>query len=137
MPRETLSEGSGNPPGRQSPETVGSIPTLGISKASSVIRERGAERVILERGPLARRTVLESLSRHLCVFNSHRNGVHMLVLSRRPNESLMINEDIKITVLEVRGDKVRLGIEAPTKHTIHRSEVTAAIQAAAAEQAGA
>lgn len=60
----------------------------------------------------------------------------MLVLSRRPNESIVINELITITVLSISGNRVRLGIEAPKNHVIHRSEVTAAIQAAAAEQAG-
>lgn len=51
----------------------------------------------------------------------------MLVLSRKKNESIMIDDRIKITVVEVRGDKVRLGIEAPREVTIHRSEVYEAI----------
>lgn len=51
----------------------------------------------------------------------------MLVLSRKKNESIVINENIVITVVEVRGDKVRLGIEAPKEVPIHRSEVYAAI----------
>ncbi len=52
----------------------------------------------------------------------------MLVLSRRPNESIVINDKIVITVIEIRGDKVRLGIEAPRDVPVHRSEVYAAIQ---------
>lgn len=52
----------------------------------------------------------------------------MLVLSRRPNESIVIDEKIVITVIEIRGDKVRLGIEAPRDVPIHRSEVYEAIQ---------
>lgn len=52
----------------------------------------------------------------------------MLVLSRKRNESIVINDEIVITVVEVRGDKVRLGIEAPREVPIHRSEVHAAIQ---------
>lgn len=52
----------------------------------------------------------------------------MLVLSRRPNESIVIDEKIVITVIEIRGDKVRLGIEAPRDVPIHRSEVYDAIQ---------
>ena len=52
----------------------------------------------------------------------------MLVLSRKNNESLMIGENIMITVLEVRGDKVRLGIEAPTDIPVHRKEVYEAIK---------
>lgn len=52
----------------------------------------------------------------------------MLVLSRRPNESIVIDEKIVITVIEIRGDKVRLGIEAPRDVPIHRSEVYEAIR---------
>lgn len=54
----------------------------------------------------------------------------MLVLSRRKNESIVINEQIVITVIEVRGDKVRLGIEAPRDVPVHRSEVYDAIHRA-------
>jgi carbon storage regulator len=53
----------------------------------------------------------------------------MLVLSRKKNESIVVNDVIVITVVEIRGDKVRLGIEAPREVPIHRSEVLAAIQA--------
>lgn len=52
----------------------------------------------------------------------------MLVLSRKKNESIVIDDRIVITVVEVRGDKVRLGIEAPRDVPIHRSEVYEAIQ---------
>ena len=52
----------------------------------------------------------------------------MLVLSRKPNESVVIAENIVVTVIEVRGDKVRLGIQAPRDVPIHRSEIWAAIQ---------
>lgn len=54
----------------------------------------------------------------------------MLVLSRKKNESIVIDDCVVITVLEIRGDKVRLGIEAPKSVPIHRSEVYAAAQAA-------
>lgn len=56
----------------------------------------------------------------------------MLVLSRKRNESVVINDEIVVTVVEVRGDKVRLGIQAPRDVPIHRSEVMAAIQRAQA-----
>ena len=56
----------------------------------------------------------------------------MLVLSRKSNESVVINDQIVVTVIEVRGDKVRLGIQAPRDVPIHRSEVMAAIQRAQA-----
>ena len=55
----------------------------------------------------------------------------MLVLSRRPNESIVINDKIVITIIEIRGDKVRLGNEAPRDVPVHRSEVYTAIQNAA------
>jgi carbon storage regulator len=47
----------------------------------------------------------------------------MLVLTRKVNESLLIGEDIVITVVEIKGDKVRLGIEAPKEISIVRSEI--------------
>jgi carbon storage regulator len=58
----------------------------------------------------------------------------MLVLSRKKNESIIVDDKIVITVVEIRGDKVRLGIEAPREVAIHRSEVRDAIVAAAAQQ---
>ncbi len=54
----------------------------------------------------------------------------MLVLSRKPNQSIIISSDIVITVIEVRGDQVRLGIKAPRSVTVHREEVAAEIRAA-------
>ncbi|MFN0053661.1 MAG: carbon storage regulator CsrA [Planctomycetales bacterium] len=51
----------------------------------------------------------------------------MLVLSRKKNESIIIDDTIVVTVVEIKGDKVRLGIEAPKEVPVHRSEVHAAI----------
>lgn len=51
----------------------------------------------------------------------------MLVLSRKKDESIVINNDITIVVVEIRGDKVRLGVEAPKEVPVHRHEVYAAI----------
>jgi len=51
----------------------------------------------------------------------------MLVLSRMKNQSVVINDDITITVLEIRGDRVRLGVVAPRDVSVHRQEVWAAI----------
>jgi carbon storage regulator len=53
----------------------------------------------------------------------------MLVLSRKKNESIVINNDITVTVVEIRGDKVRLGIVAPKDVPVHRQEVYDAIHA--------
>ena len=51
----------------------------------------------------------------------------MLVLSRKKNESIIINDDITITVVEIRGDKVRLAVEAPKEVPVHRREIFDAI----------
>ncbi len=51
----------------------------------------------------------------------------MLVLSRKKNESIVINDNVVITVIDVRGDKVRIGIEAPRDVSVHRQEVLDAI----------
>jgi carbon storage regulator len=57
----------------------------------------------------------------------------MLVLSRKKNESIVINNDITVTVVEIRGDKVRLGIVAPKEVPVHRQEVFDAIHGKGAE----
>lgn len=54
----------------------------------------------------------------------------MLVLSRRVGESINIGDDIVVTVLEVRGDVVRVGIDAPRHVRVHREEVYRELQAA-------
>jgi len=62
----------------------------------------------------------------------------MLVLSRKKNESIIISDNITVTVVEIRGDKVRLGIDAPKEVSVHRREVYEAIQnQAKARDAGA
>ena len=52
----------------------------------------------------------------------------MLVLSRKKDEKIIIGDQIKIMVIEIRGDKVRLGIDAPKEVSVHRQEVYEAIQ---------
>jgi carbon storage regulator len=52
----------------------------------------------------------------------------MLVLSRKKNESIVINGNITITIVEIRGDKARIGIEAPSDVPVHRLEVYNAIK---------
>ncbi len=59
----------------------------------------------------------------------------MLVLTRSANQSIMIGDDIVVTVLEVRGDHVRLGIRAPKSVAVHREEVLAQLEAANREAA--
>ena len=64
----------------------------------------------------------------------------MLVLTRKTNESIMIGDEIKVTVVEVRGDQVKLGITAPKQISVHREEIYLAIRKeniqAAASQIG-
>jgi len=52
----------------------------------------------------------------------------MLVLSRQRDETIMIGDDIELTVVDIRGDKVRLGIKAPVRIAVHRKEVYDAIK---------
>ena len=52
----------------------------------------------------------------------------MLVLSRHRDESIMIGDDVVVTIVDIRGDKVRLGIDAPQTIPVHRQEVYEAIQ---------
>jgi carbon storage regulator len=59
----------------------------------------------------------------------------MLVLSRQRDESIMIGDDVEITIVDVRGDKVRLGITAPKSIPVHRREIYDAIQKEKAEKA--
>ncbi len=52
----------------------------------------------------------------------------MLILTRRTNESLMVGDDVKVTVLSVKGKQIRLGITAPKEIAVHREEVYQRIQ---------
>ena len=58
----------------------------------------------------------------------------MLVLSRQKDESIMIGDEVEITIVDVRGDKVRLGITAPKSIPVHRREIYDAIQREKAQQ---
>ena len=60
----------------------------------------------------------------------------MLVLSRKRDESIMIGDGIELKVVAIRGDKVRLGIEAPAGVSVHRREVYEAIQRMTQEESG-
>ena len=52
----------------------------------------------------------------------------MLVLSRQRDETIMIGDDVELTIVDIRGDKVRIGISAPSSVSVHRKEVYEAIR---------
>ena len=58
----------------------------------------------------------------------------MLVLTRKTGETLMIGDDISLTVLGVKGNQVRIGISAPTEVSVHREEIYLRIQAEKAQK---
>jgi carbon storage regulator len=79
---------------------------------------------------------LSMMDRHLglaraapAIRQSFKGESFMLVLSRKPSQSIVINDDITITIVEIRGDKCRVGIEAPKDVSVHRREVWLAIKA--------
>jgi carbon storage regulator len=53
----------------------------------------------------------------------------MLVISRNINQSILIGDDIKVSIVDIRGERIRLGIEAPNNVSIHRQEVYEVLQA--------
>jgi carbon storage regulator len=61
-------------------------------------------------------------------FLTKKKEPSMLVLSRQRDESIVINDNVVVTIVDIRGDKVRLGIEAPQEIPVHRREVYDAIQ---------
>ena len=63
-----------------------------------------------------------------CLLRVSDHASIMLVLSRQRDESIIIGDNIVVTIVDVRGDKVRLGIEAPREVSVHRREVYEAIQ---------
>jgi len=87
--------------------------------------------------PVHRREVYEAIQREnaqagvvpagLPASGSPKGSGGMLVLSRKKNESIIIGEDVTIVVVEIRGNKVRLGVEAPKEIPVHRREVYEAV----------
>jgi carbon storage regulator len=80
------------------------------------------------RGPVGVVVVGPSLCPTRCRQALIQEGANMLVLSRQRDETIMIGDDILVTVVDIRGDKVRLGITAPKEVTVHRKEVYEAIR---------
>lgn len=61
-------------------------------------------------------------------FFFKEEAIRLLVLTRKPNQSIVIGDEIEITVVEVKGEQVRLGINAPKHISVHRREVYEAIK---------
>jgi carbon storage regulator len=64
----------------------------------------------------------------ICSYYIKEGAIDMLVLSRHRDESIIIGDDIVVTIVDIRGDKVRIGIDAPADIPVHRQEVYEAIQ---------
>jgi carbon storage regulator len=69
----------------------------------------------------------DKIQRQSSAFMENPKGQRMLVLSRKRDEQIVIGDDIVITIVDIRGDKVRLGVEAPGDVPVHRHEVYAAL----------
>lgn len=80
------------------------------------------------RRSLRRAEKRENWLRRICGKTNLQKELKMLVLSRQRDESIMIGDDVEVTIVDVRGDKVRLGITAPRSIPVHRREVYEAIQ---------
>jgi carbon storage regulator len=77
--------------------------------------------------------IVAQVARNFSLSDQHQEEPNMLVLSRKKNESIVINNDITVTVVEIRDDKVRLGIVTPKEVPVHRQEVYEAIHAQAGQ----
>jgi carbon storage regulator len=60
---------------------------------------------------------------HVLIYVSRSEGSHMLILSRRVGEALIIDKEVKVHVLGVNGNQIRIGIDAPKHVSVHREEV--------------
>lgn len=88
----------------------------------------GAACSVCEIAFLAREALEQIEADSEAVRQLFKESEKMLVLSRKKNETIMIGDNIVVTVVDIRGDKVRIGIEAPKEVAVHRSEVFRAIE---------
>jgi carbon storage regulator len=65
---------------------------------------------------------------HMQALDHSGKGFEMLILTRRVGETLMIGDEVKVTVLGVKGNQVRLGVDAPRDVSVHREEIYQRIQ---------
>jgi carbon storage regulator len=99
-----------------------------LDRARGWVKVEMDERRRVRFDPLSERSFTQRTPSGSTWPSGFQEGSPMLVLSRKKNESIIINDNITVTVVEIRGDKVRLGIDAPKEVSVHRREVYEAIQ---------
>ena len=99
-----------------------------LDRARAWVKVGMDERRRVRFDPLSERSFIQRTPSGSTWPSGFQEGPSMLVLSRKKNESIIINDNITVTVVEIRGDKVRLGIDAPKEVSVHRREVYEAIQ---------
>src|SRR5690606_3919942 len=109
VPRQNMREETAGPGQKTIPEDGRTDVPAGGGDGAARRRPPGLRRLCAERGG--------------SIPASPRRDTCMLVLTRRRDESIMIGDDIRVTVVEVRGDQVKLGIDAPRSIPVHREEV--------------
>ena len=77
--------------------------------------------------------VVQTVAGEWCIAVCATGSSSVLILTRRPTETICIGDDVRVTVLGIKGDQVRIGIEAPDAVAVHREEIYDKIQAEAAD----